>query len=341
MYIIRADGNARIGAGHLMRCMTIADELKKSEGQEDPVLFLCGEEQSAAMAAERGFQAEVLPKDEPSAWAEILARRGGRGKHVALVDSYRVTDAYLEGLKRFGRVALLDDMGRRPFPVDCVINYNAPADREAYERMYAGSGSRIVTGSRYVPLRPQFLHRGFQVRPEVKRVLITTGGGDIDNIARRILDKLYDAEREYDLIIGRFNPHFEEMKALAESRGNVVVLHDVAEMARLMEDCDVAVTAGGTTVYELAAVGVPFICFSYAENQEALTEYLGSRGIAGMAGAYHREQSGTLEEIGRLFGELTRDRGKRERFCKAGRAMTDGGGAGRIADVLRELMASA
>lgn len=54
-----------------------------------------------------------------------------------------------------------------------------------------------------------------------------------------------------------------------------------------MAQCQLAVTAGGTTIYELAVLGVPFVCFSYAENQEALTEWLGTQQIAGYAGAWH------------------------------------------------------
>lgn len=359
MYIIRADGNAKIGAGHLMRCMTVAEELAKLEGNREPILFLCADRQSAALAAEHGFRTEVLGTDyrdmesELTRWKECLygfgedvcnapGKEAGRsGAHVILADSYYVTDAYLEGLKKFGRTALLDDMGEHRFPADCVINYNAPADREAYEKLYEGSGSLLVTGSRYVPLRPQFLNRSVQIRPEVKKVLITTGGGDTDNIARRILDKIWDEDREYYLVIGQFNPHFGEMKELEKSRTGLHILHYVEDMAALMEECDAAVTAGGTTIYELAAVGAPFICFSYAENQEALTEYIGNKSIAGFAGAYHREPEETLDRLAQLFGELCRDREMRRSFSQTGRAMTDGRGAERLAEILRRLAAEA
>lgn len=355
MYIIRADGNAKIGAGHLMRCMTVADELALLEGNRECILFLCADEQSAALAAEHGFRAEVLGTDyrdleaELPRWKECLrgleenadgAQRkepGRHGENVILADSYYVTDAYLDGLKKFGQVALLDDMGEHRFPADCVINYNAPADRAAYEKLYEDSGSRLVIGSEYVPVRPQFLNRRCQIRPEVKKVLITTGGGDVDNIARRIFDKIEDEAKEYYLIIGQFNPHFGEMKELEERCQNLHILHHVTDMAGLMEACDIAVTAGGTTIYELAAVGVPFICFSYAENQEALTEYIGNKDIAGFAGAYHREPEQTLDRLEQLFQELCRDREKRLRFCGSEQAMIDGHGAERLAGVLKEL----
>ena len=106
-------------------------------------------------------------------------------------------------------------------------------------------------------------------------------------------------------------------------------------MAGLMEMCDLAITAGGTTIYELAAVGVPFICFSYAENQELLTEYIGERQIAGYAGAYHKDAEATLREMKRIFLELAEDKAKRNLFHLNEKHMIDGLGAERIVkDVL-------
>lgn len=343
MYIIRADGNAKTGAGHLMRCMTVAEELAELEGGRERILFLCADGQSAALAREHGFRAVALGTDyrdmeaELPRWEEALRESGASS--VVLVDSYYVTEDYLKGLRRFGRVALLDDLGLRAFPVDCVINYNAPADRKAYERLYGGRGTRLVTGSSYVPVRRQFLNRSYQVRSRVKRVLITTGGGDVSNIARRIFEKIQAADKEYYLIAGQFNPHFRELKELEERCENLHILHHVTDMAGLMEECDAAVTAGGTTVYELAAVGVPFLCFSYAENQEPLTEYVGEKEIGGFAGAYHREPGKTLDRLGRLFEELCGKEELRRRFSETERSMIDGGGARRLAEVLRELAA--
>ena len=343
MYIIRADGNARIGAGHLMRCMTVAGELAKMEGNRDGLLFLCADAQSAALASERGFRAEVLGSDYRKMEAELpllekfLRRCAPGSRNVILVDSYYVTDAYLKGLRTFGRVALLDDLGERCYSVDCVINYNACADRKWYEKLYTGSETCLALGCEYAPVRVQFLNRDYRVREEVKRVLITTGGGDIDNIAGQILERIEDGDREYDLVTGQFNPHFKELKELERRHDNVRILHNVSEMGSLMEKCDLAITAGGSTIYELAAVGVPFLCFSYAKNQEALTEYIGQNGIAGFGGAYHKDRERTLEQLETLFRELVREPQKRREYQLRERKLIDGGGAHRLARLLERL----
>ncbi len=338
--IIRADGNAAIGAGHLMRCMTIAEAMRKMQAEEDRILFLCAEEQSAELVREHGFDATVLYTDYRNLEAELPLTRDlfhhKDAQRIILVDSYYVTDTYLKSLREFGRTVLLDDMQQNAYPVDVVINYNAFADAAVYEKLYQGTNTRRLVGSRYVPIREQFLYKHYQVSDIVKNILITTGGGDRDNIAGRILQQIFEInhlqEVNYHLITGRYNPHFQELKRLEASEPKLHIHYDVKDMAAFMSGCDLAITAGGTTIYELAAIGVPFICFSYAENQEPLTEYIGRQHIAGFAGAYHREALGTLSRIKQLFADYCTRRELRNMCYEKERTLIDGLGAQRLAE---------
>lgn len=342
--IIRADGNARIGAGHLMRCLTIADEIR----DRDSVCFWCADAESAALAQSRGYSVRVLGtdyRDMPSElpeWEKSSARqdRGAAGRRI-LVDSYYVNAEYLQALRSYGRVYLMDDMMQQTWPVDGIINYNAFAQRKNYELLYAGRREKaqalmpeLYIGPSYIPVRPRFAGRDYQVQKQVQEILITTGGGDQENIAGQILERIEDMGCRIHVVSGPYNPHGDWLSAYAVSHPQVVLHRQVAEMAELMLQCDLAVTAGGTTVYELCALGVPFICFSYAENQEALAEYAGKKGIGWDAGSYHRDPAGTLERIGRLAQQAGTDYNGRQRMSQCARALVDGSGARRLAEVL-------
>ncbi len=347
MILVRADGNAKTGAGHLMRCAAIMEEAAKMRGREE-ILFVCADGQSAALAERAGFRVLALHTDyrdmeaELPLWNKITHEIDNPGENVILVDSYYATNAYLAGLRPYGRVYLMDDMAEEAFDVTGVINYNAFADSGVYERLYAGRDTRLWIGSSYVPVREEFLDRQYSVGERVENVLITTGGGDSENIAYRILETLQgyapkgDTEVCYHLIVGQYNPHYGEMRELEKTHDGIRIHHDVADMSGLMLQCDLAVTAGGTTVYELAALGVPFLCFSYAGNQEALTEYIGRKGIAGFCGAYHREPERVLARMGELFGEYCDNRELRVRAHIREKEMIDGLGAKRLAKVLWE-----
>lgn len=344
MLIIRADGNAGIGAGHLMRCLTIARAVEERGGEE--IIFLCADEDSAEMVRVHGFRAEVFHTDYRNPESELLENGSRmRGKNLwdsrikgnsnrILVDSYYATDDYLEGLKKYGKVFLMDDMQNHAYPADGIINYNLFADGQLYERLYGGKKPEFYLGSRFVPLRPQFRNVSYRVRDVVEDVLLTTGGADADNIAGKILDAVYGANIRFHVLVGRFSPHFEDWQRLAERTAGLRLYHDVKNMAELMMRCDLAITAGGSTVYELAAVGVPFICFSYAENQEALVEYMAREDIGMSAGAWHRDAAAVTERIIRQFAALCEDVNLRRQYSEREKRLIDGHGAERLAEIL-------
>ncbi len=360
MFLIRADGNEKTGMGHIMRCLTIGAELAKLDLREE-VLFLCADEGSAGPVQQRGFQALVLGTDyrdmvsELSCWERILdgwhswafcgeahsevrtADLQQDTRPVILADSYYVTDEYLEGLRRFGLVALMDDLGEKRYPSDVVINYNLTADLESYRRLYDGTGTKLLLGSAYVPIREQFLNRDYRVRDKAERVLITVGGGDPENITGRILQELLDEKLEYHVVAGRFNPHYQALAQMAGSHGNVHLHCNVENMADLMMMADLAVSAGGSTIYELALLGVPFICFSCAENQEPLTRYIDVHALAGYAGAFHKEPQAAAEQMGMLFRRLVSEEGLRRQYYCSEKKLADGLGARRLALALAEL----
>ena len=117
MYYFRADGSAVTGAGHLMRCLTVAQELQKRIEHPEELCFLCAEQASAELLQSWNMPVKILGTDPADLEGELSALEGlirGSG-HVFLVDSYAVTDAYLQALHRFGRVYLLDDMQQHAF----------------------------------------------------------------------------------------------------------------------------------------------------------------------------------------------------------------------------------
>lgn len=361
MLYVRADGSAKTGAGHLMRCLTVADEAAERSG----VCFLCGDEASAAFAAGRGYEARVLSAEPFSAAEaeEICSLVGGK-RPVLLADSYLITPTYVEALSACCDVALLDDMAAQPFfGARWIINYNFFADGDRYRRLY---GSRAVSpafllGAAYIPLRPQFRNcrrdgresgesfRGGLQRDskggsqgcsrggalgEPRRVLITAGGGDHRNITGAVLECLMREEKlkktELHVICGAFSPNLDSVQHLARLRDMIYVHQNVQDMAGLMARCDAAVTAGGTTVYELCAVGVPFVAFSYADNQEALVRYAGTCGIGIDAGDYRLETGEILRRIREGVVRLLDGDREAERFRRTAMEHVDGCGARRI-----------
>lgn len=342
MFFFRADANAVAGAGHLTRCLTIAEALAELRGKEE-ICFICAEASSAELAAEQGFSAFALHTDyremesELPQWETLFSeyrKKGSGERHVVVVDSYWATERYLTALCRESYVALMDDFGTKAYPADCIVNYNAPARLEEYRRLYGNREVKLLVGSSYTPVRRQFCDKTYSVRSRACCVLLTTGGGDKDNIAGKILERIYDEHLDFYVAAGRFHPNVEKLRAIKAPKANVHICRDVKDMAALMKKCDVAVTAGGTTIYELAALGIPFVCFSYAKNQDSLTEYIGREGLAKEAGAWHKDPEKTLERLAEALEYLIKNREARSVMSHRLKRMIDGRGAGRLAEEL-------
>lgn len=342
MILIRADGSNRTGSGHLMRCMTIAEQLT---GKEE-VLFLTRTRESAAFVKARGFEACVLSdfEGEERPWMEELpcleAWMQERHPDCILVDSYQATEEYLEAVSRWAPVIYLDDFGERAYPVSMVVNYNVFADKENYERLYRDRNTICLIGPEYIPIRSAFLEKSYRVRENPENVLLLTGGGDYYGFAGKFL-KEFGAREDlqglhFHLVCGFYSEETKEFLK-EENYTNFTLYENVQDIWNLMERCDLAVTAGGTTVYELCAMGVPLLGYSFADNQRPVLSWLYDRGIAPDCGEYRALGENLFKRIAELLNS-SRDYDSRRRISEREKTLVDGHGAKRIAQAILSVL---
>ena len=297
---IRTDGNSQIATGHLVRCLSIARALRKEAADKCPlsICFLLSDEESRRLLEnffemENEFEWRILSHADyqhPEQELKELLTFGSASRPVLLIDSYFVTEKYLTDLHNVFTIVYLDDLRVFDYPVDMVINYDllTPAIRKDYEQFYHSAHKKLL-GGRYAPLRPQFWENpSLQTEVAVSNVkthriedsgqkersvhiLIASGGSDPYHTTLQLVRKLskqFPAGYCFDLIVGAYNPDKEELQRLAETAS--IVLHEgVTQMAALMASCDLAISAAGTTLYELCAVGIPTASFVIADNQLA------------------------------------------------------------------------
>lgn len=378
MVVIRADANSKIGMGHVMRCLSVADALLK-RGEE--VLFVTADDTPVPLLTKKGVPYRVLHTDYadmetelPKLWNALSELPQGPGEPEAalpqrntfiLVDSYYVTEKYLAALKKRITTIYMDDIYAFSYPVDMLINYNIYGEEMGYEKDAAFADTKLLLGTKYVPLREEFsagagygqsrkelsaetenvtpaedrLHQtAEQGRTADGGILITTGGSDSFNLAGQLLMEAmkYDAlkTKEYHVVSGSLNPHIGELQALAQKHENIHIHCNVTNMAELMAESKVALSAGGSTLYELCAMGVPVIAFSFAENQERLVQTFVKRGIAQYGGNYRTDGNKMIQNTIAGLETLLEDKNLRSEYRKKARTLVDGRGAERIAEAI-------
>ena len=287
-----------------------------------------------------------------------------KSRPVLLVDSYYVTEAYFEALKEQFTIAYLDDLRAFDYPVDLVINYDilTPKIQQEYEHSYSRAG-KLLLGGTYAPLRAQFQSKSGASAPagEICHVLIASGGSDPYHTTLHLTEYLL-AECPpgccFDLVLGSMNPDRQALSALAEHansasmesssvKNSKVILHQgISDMASLMRSCDLAISAAGTTLYELCAVGIPSASFIIADNQIASANAFAQDDVIPCLGDVRNNEESVKKEAA-LWVTSMNPYVKNQaasvrllRYRNISRRMqqlVDGNGAIRIADALLDL----
>ncbi len=332
----RVDANEKIATGHLMRCMAIATECKK---RGEDCLFLLAEEKETFRLKEKGFSYRILHsrwdamESEEETLYKILAKEPIR---YLVVDSYQATAAYLRRLNRRVPVLYLDDMEREVYPVSAVLRYAKWPGESGYRERYAMQDTVVLEGMQYVPLREEFAD-GRTERERKKSILLTTGGTDPENLMESLLQRLLleEAFLEYcfDVIVGSMNVHEDCLQAMARQTPRIRLHKNINNMEYFMRRCEMAVSAGGVTLFELCASGIPTVCFSFADNQAGFAKEAARHRIMLYAGDA-RDNPGMVCEILKSLRLYQTHSDMRREYVSRMKKLVDGRGAGRIAAFL-------
>lgn len=273
--LIRADADSKIGTGHVMRCLVLAQTWKEQGGE---VLFLtnCQIPSLVERIKEIAHYQFVFPKK--SDIGQILATLKQWQAAFCILDGYHFDSHYQYQLYQSEvKVLLLDDMAHcSHYYADIILNQNINADKYVYE---GSAEQKILLGLEYALIRTEFKRFNKyknNVVEKARKLLITLGGSDPDNITLNILQGLIflDQGWEVKIVVGAANKHLLSLENCVQSYPQFEVLTDVKNMAEVMNWADMAISASGSTVWELLALGVPSLLVVLAENQRHIAEEL-------------------------------------------------------------------
>lgn len=333
---IRVDANEIIAMGHLVRCMSIAVQLKR---MGEKVIFIISEHYAEDYIVKNGFDCICLDNhynEKEKETEELLYIIGKENIDRLLIDSYEVTEGYMTEIRKYAGVIYIDDLNLFRYPADIIINYVDSADMTWY-RDKGYDKEIFLLGSRYVPLRPEFADKRIHIKQNADSVFVTTGGTDSHDMLIGILDKMKESELagiKKCVVAGKFYDRPEDLRAMAEEDGTIEVYHDISDICAIMRKCDIAVSAGGTTMIELCSCGIPTVCFSMADNQMPAINAFSEKGIVKYAGDVRDNREKVIDNIIGNIGLMKDSYELREGLSEKAKGVVDGRGAERIAEAI-------
>ena len=303
--LIRTDASIQIGTGHVMRCLTLADELRGAD-----VIFVCREFAGnlCGYIEEKGYAVHRLPvSDAPeqdvetnlkhSAWlgADWQADAGQVEEIIKDLESppdWLVVDHYAldkrwEGYLRpyVKKIMVIDDLADRLHDCDLLLDQNFYENLESrYDDLVPPQCKKLL-GPKYALLRPEFREARKNLKKRdghVRRIMIFFGGSDSSNETAKALEAIRMLNRPdiaVDVVVGSANPNKDKINKLCASITNATYHCQVSNMAKLMADADLFIGGGGSTTWERCCLGLPGLVISVAINQNAIAVGCDQAGI--------------------------------------------------------------
>lgn len=348
---IRADGSANIGMGHIMRCLSLAKGLR-SAGYN--IYFISKYEDGIAMVEKEGFKVIQLGEyhfyghgkgffygDESELFkeaAEVMNSIRQYSIDLLIIDSYNVTKEYFLDLKpHTKKLGYIDDVNRFVYPVDILINGNIMGEIFHYEKYY--EDEVILLGLKYNLIRSEF--RGLpqrKVNKEVKDIMITVGGADPYDLSTRLAGAVLSDEElkglKINIIVGSGFNNKEKLKMLSKDNKKIILHENVSKMSEIMLNCDIAISAGGSTLYELCACGTPTLAVIVADNQKDIVKALSDGGYIESLGWYNELSQ---DKLANKIKSLCNDYNKRKSTAEKMQKLVDGEGVKRIVENIMKL----
>lgn len=357
--LIRCDASISIGSGHVIRCRTLARQLRR-KGAE--VLFLCRRQAGdlialleqefrvLALSEQRLVSCEGLEGRELyGAWlgcsqiqdAEdcltVLASAGVRSADWLVVDHYSLDASWeaqlvraLAGGKGTPKLLSIDDLADRPHKADLLLDQNffGSLTDQRYQGLVP-SHCRQLLGPHYALLGPEYaqLQPLVPVRTELRRVLVFFGGVDPDNLTGLTLEALLDpalAHLAVDVVLGRQSPHRQAVADLVAQRPFTTLHGPLPSLAGLIARADLAIGAGGATTWERACLKLPSLVVAIAENQLPFGDALQQAGHLQLLGEAATVSAAHIRSV--LLAWVADPH-----LQDAGCDLTDGWGASRLA----------
>jgi UDP-2,4-diacetamido-2,4,6-trideoxy-beta-L-altropyranose hydrolase len=339
--LVRVDSGINMGSGHVMRCLALAQAWQ--DGGGDVVFVLATESLNAeARLTAEGFEVVYINAKPGSAEDARLTTKLAHkfGASWVVVDGYHFGGDYQKIIKEAGlNLLFIDDYGHADYyPADIVLNQNIHADENLYRNR--ASYTKLLLGTRYVLLRREFLRwQGYKREiPEIARkMLVTMGGSDPQNVTLKVLQALKNIDIdgfEAVCVVGGSNPHYGALKDFVETANLPVrIERDVKDMSQLMAWADVAITAGGTTCWELAFMGVPFVGLSRAKQEAILLQETTRIGMSLNMGEHQNLEPCDISEV---LMRLIKDKRQRSTTISIGCLNIDGLGFQRLIKAMNE-----
>lgn len=356
--VFRADASDEIGIGHIMRCLTLADELKRrgatcrfvcrahsghlektieSAGHQVAMLEVSSATDSKCTDTQRRVYSGWVGALQEVDAQQTLTAVGNKTMDWLVVDHYGIDATWERSLSNYARrLLVIDDLADRRHDCDLLVDQNLGRNEMDYG-LLVSPRAKLMVGPKFALLREEFLD--WRERLDRKspsdsgRILVSLGGTDSHDATSQVLNTLavqgLPNGWRVTVVLGASAPHIESVRRLTDDMPFPCEIRTgVSNMAELMAHHDLAIGAAGSTSWERCCLGLPSLIVVTADNQTSIARSLIDAGAA----KDFRKYGGLIHEC------LTKNKAAIESSSRVATTICDGKGVHRVADQMAEYL---
>ncbi len=282
--IFRVDASVEKGSGHIMRCINLAEQLSKKGAH---IRFICRDNPGGLLdfVISRGFTCNRLSESihcyELDAFeTQSVLRKNYESKADWLIIDHYDFDENWESLMRpfVKKIMVIDDLANRRHNCDLLLDQNYYKNLHSRYYGLVKKSTKLCLGPEYALIASNFFSVRDNLRKRdgiVRRILIFFGAGDVYNqteYALRAIEFLNRSNLVVDVVVGKSNPHRDQILQYCSLRPWIFYHCQVSYMADLMASADLFIGAGGATTWERCFLGLPSITAILADNQSQVSK---------------------------------------------------------------------
>lgn len=269
--LVRADSSSKIGIGHIMRDLVLVKEFDNS------IITFASQDLDGNInhkIVESGYKVKILKSNDLK---ELDTSIKSLEIDLLVIDHYKINFEFEKQIKKENpklKVLSFDDTYEKHC-CDILLNHNIYAQEKKYKNLVP-QNCELRCGEKYTLIRDEFKNlKKREVQHSIKKVLISFGGSDFDNITLKVLKAIKNEKKiKIYILTTSANKNIKTIKSFIKEYKNIKLIVDSNEVSKLINKIDLAIVSPSTILHEINYLKKKFIAIQTASNQKFMMKYL-------------------------------------------------------------------
>jgi len=305
--VFRTDASVKIGSGHVIRCLTLALFMRE-QGWNCKFVSNKHEGNLIDKISSYGFEVYVLEdfpesSSSPNWQNDALQTKKSINSETIdwlVVDHYELDERWEKELRpHVKKIFVIDDLANRKHFCDVLLDQNLVSNFKTRYKFLVNKSCRTLLGPKFALLQEEFqlIRETMRRVDKIASILVYFGGSDIHNLTGKTIEAFQKLDRggiRLNVVLGFDSPNMDSIRKQIEKDERIRLHNTLPSLAPWMEQSDLAIGAAGATTWERCCLGLPSLVITVADNQKAVAEELGRRGLIKYLGHHDSVSSSSL-----------------------------------------------